>query len=296
MRVRFRQFWARWWRWVLWGVLALEALGLAAWAWSWVPVTTVVRVGVAGAEGLAPLRLAVVSDLHSCTYGRGQQKLLGMLEAAAPDLVMLPGDILDDKLPDDHAAEFMEAAAKRWPCFYVSGNHEYWSHRIGEKKACVRACGVRVLEGECVPVDCKGWRLDVAGVDDPTYMDEADWLAQLDAAQAKRTPGRLGVLLSHRPERWKAYRGRGFGLVLSGHAHGGQFRVPFAGRGLYAPDQGLAPTLISGLYDLGEGTTLAVSRGLARESNPYPRFFNRPELLVVILEPSFFHAPSPEAP
>lgn len=269
---------------MLWGVLAVEAILGAAWAWSWVPVTTVMRVEVPGAEGLAPLRLAVVSDLHSCWYGAGQGKLLGMLEAAEADLVMLPGDILDDKLADGNATEFLSAASKRWPCFYVSGNHEYWSHRIAEKKDCVRSCGVRVLEGECVPVDCKGWRLDVGGVDDPTYMDEADWMAQLDAAQAGRSPGRYGVLLSHRPERWRAYQGRGFGLVLSGHAHGGQIRVPFGGRGMYAPDQGVGPTVIAGTYDLGGGTTMAVSRGLARESNPYPRFFNRPEVLVVVLE------------
>ncbi|MBR6022247.1 MAG: metallophosphoesterase [Kiritimatiellae bacterium] len=271
---------------------ALGVLGAAAWAWSWVPETTVVRVPAAGVSAAAPLRLALVSDLHSCRYGKGQKDLIDRLEAASPDLVMLAGDILDDKLPDDRGLAFLEEAAKRWPCFYVSGNHEFWSRRIGGMKDAIRACGVRVLEGECVPVDCKGWRLDVCGVDDPTYMARSDWLAQLDAAQAGRTDGRWGVLLSHRPERADDCRGRGFGLVLSGHAHGGQIRIPFTGRGLYAPDQGFWPALVGGIRGLDADTTLVVGRGLARESNPYPRFFNRPELVLVVAEP----APSPLAP
>jgi hypothetical protein len=258
------------------------AVVAAAWGWSWVPETTVVEVSAGVGAGEKPLRMAVVADLHSCWYGKGQRELLGRLEKAEPDLVMLPGDILDDKLPDGNALEFLEAAAKRWPCFYVSGNHEYWSRRIDEKKERIRACGVRVLEGECAAVDCKSWRLDVAGVDDPTYMSSAAWFAQLDAAQAGRSPDRWGVLLSHRPERWKAYRGRGFDLVLSGHAHGGQIRIPFTHRGVLAPNQGFWATLIDGVRDLGEGTELVVSRGLSRESTPCPRFFNRPEVVVVV--------------
>lgn len=271
-----------------WHAPVLAVLGVAfaaAWAWSWMPETTVVRMAAQGVDTGEPLRLAVVADLHSCYYGKGQKDLLDRLKAVSPDLVMLPGDILDDKLPDGNGLEFLSAAAKRWPCFYVSGNHEYWSHRIGEMKKRIRACGVRVLEGECVPVDCKGWRLDICGVDDPTYMSSAAWLAQLDAAQAARSPDRWGILLSHRPERADAYRGRGFGLVLSGHAHGGQFRVPFTDRGVYAPNQGLWPALVDGTRDL-DGTTLVVSRGLSRESNPYPRFFNRPELVLVVVDPS----------
>lgn len=271
-----------------WRVAILAVLGVSfagAWAWSWVPETTVIRVKAGEGAGTEPLRMALVTDLHSCRYGKGQQGLLKRVEKAGPDLVMLAGDILDDKLPDGNALEFLTAVAKKWPCFYVSGNHEYWSHRIGEMKERIRACGVRVLEGECVAADCKGWRLDVAGVDDPTYMATADWLAQLDAIQAGRLAGRWGVLLSHRPEKWLAYKGRGFGVVLSGHAHGGQIRVPFTGRGVVAPNQGLFPALVDGVRELGDGTTLVVSRGLAREINPYPRFFNRPELVVVVAEP-----------
>lgn len=269
------------------GVWAGVVLGLAAaagWAWRWVPETTVVRVEAAEGAGEEPLRIAVVADLHSCRYGRGQRKLIRLVEETRPDLVLLPGDILDDKLDDGRALAFLTAAAKRWPCFYVSGNHEWWSGRVAEQKERVRACGVRVLEGECVAVDANGWRIDVAGVDDPTYMDDAEWTAQLDAAQAGRSPGRWGVLLSHRPEREEAYRGRGFGLVLAGHAHGGQMREPFGGRGLYAPDQGWFPGVIAGAHDLGGGTTMVVSRGLARESTPYPRFFNRPEVVLVVAE------------
>lgn len=88
------------------------------------------------------------------------------------------------------------------------------------------------------------------------------------------------MLLSHRPELFETYQKYGFDLVLSGHAHGGQWRIPGVLNGLFAPDQGLFPEYAGGRYDYAEGTMI-VSRGLARESTPVPRIFNRPEVVIV---------------
>ena len=99
------------------------------------------------------------------------------------------------------------------------------------------------------------------------------------------------ILMTHRPERTEDYAGRGFELVLAGHAHGGQWRLPGLLNGLFAPDQGLFPTYAGGRYALGD-TTLLVSRGLARESTRLPRFYNRPELVVVELCPGLEEFPA----
>jgi predicted MPP superfamily phosphohydrolase len=88
------------------------------------------------------------------------------------------------------------------------------------------------------------------------------------------------VLLSHRPELFDCYVAKGADLVFSGHAHGGQFRLPFLG-GVFAPDQGLFPTYDAGLYQQ-KGTSMIVSRGLGNSLFPF-RVNNRPEIVVVTL-------------
>ena len=141
-----------------------------------------------------------------------------------------------------------------------------------------------MLEGACVPVAVDGQTIQLCGVDDPA-AGEAVWRAQLARAAAQADPDLFTILLTHRPERVEAYRGRGFDLILAGHAHGGQWRLPGVVNGLLAPDQGLFPPYAGGRYEL-EGGTLIVSRGLARESTRVPRVFNRPELVIIDVTPA----------
>ena len=121
-------------------------------------------------------------------------------------------------------------------------------------------------------------------MDDPA-AGEAAWRNQLERAAAQADPDFFTILLTHRPERVEAYQGRGFDLILAGHAHGGQWRLPGVVNGLLAPDQGLFPAYAGGRYEL-EGSTLIVSRGLARESTRVPRIFNRPELVIIDVTPA----------
>ena len=231
----------------------------------------------------APVRLALITDFHSCDYGEGQSELMDAVRSAQPDLVLLGGDILDDGLPPDHALELAGLLSEEFPCYYVSGNHEHRSGRTEEYKEFLRSLGVTVLEGERITVTAGEQALDLCGVDDPSVA-EGLWPAQL-AACADGDTGRYTILLAHRPERVDAYRAYSFDLILAGHAHGGQWRIPGLINGLVAPNQGVFPQYAGGQYDLGT-STMVVSRGLARESTRIPRLYNRPELVVVDLTPS----------
>ena len=237
---------------------------------------------------VAPVRLALVTDFHGCDYGPGAQDLVDATAAQKPDVVLLAGDIYDDDMPWDASDELVQALAQRWPCFYVTGNHEYWTNRSAEICRRVEAAGVIVLDMDARTIEVHGQRLNICGVPDPYAMKYAgapDTEVQLAAALMQAEPGAVTILLAHRPELVGKYAEAGFKPVLSGHAHGGQVRIPGLINGLYAPNQGLLPQYAGGSYQLG-GTTLIVSRGLARESTRIPRIFNRPELVVVDLTPA----------
>lgn len=231
------------------------------------------------------IRLLLLTDLHSCDYGEGQQELLDAAAAQQPDLVLLGGDIVDDeaRMPEERALDTVEALAQRWPTYYVTGNHEFWSGRAEEIKEGLRDRGAVVLEGENELVTVAGQTIQICGVDDPE-VGETAWRRQLESVTASLQEELFSVLITHRPERTEEYTGQGFDLVLAGHAHGGQWRLPGLINGLIAPNQGLFPQYAGGIYDLS-GTTFIVSRGLARESTRIPRFFNPPELVVIELVP-----------
>ena len=228
--------------------------------------------------------LVLLTDLHSCEYGQSQEKLIAAIDAQKPDLVLLAGDIADDVMPDAQLIPLLEHLNSRYPCYYVTGNHEFWSGRVDAQKELFRSHGVTVLAGDCAEVTIKGQTLSVGGVDDPE-VGEAEFSAQLAQASAAVSPARYAILLSHRPERADAYAATGFDLALSGHAHGGQWRIPLLlPQGVFAPNQGLFPKHTAGIREQG-GTALLVSRGLARESTRVPRIFNPPELVVIRLAP-----------
>ena len=278
-RVRAFNVLGRWSRTARLAVVAVVALLMALSIWCEFPVVERYAF-VSDKVKDEPVRLTVISDLHSCAYGSG---LLENVAETNPDAVVFAGDIFDDRLPDDNARQFIAKVARRYPCFYVSGNHEYWSERIDGMKAWLRKSGVTVLEGACQTLTLKETPIDICGVDDPTYMLDEQWLGQLKRADRQSDPSHVRILLSHRPERVAAYEKFAFDLVLAGHAHGGQWRIPFAGRGCYSPDQHFFPKYVDGRYTLANGSEMFVSRGLARESTPLPRLFNPPEIMVVEL-------------
>ena len=239
----------------------------------------------------APVRIALITDLHSCRYGKNQKNLIEAVQKQNPDIVLLGGDIFDDKVPHKNAELTVKQLAEKYPCYYVTGNHEYWSREVGTILNIIEGYGVAVLSGECDTIEVNGQTINICGVDDPdveVYLEEGVPInQQLNSANeaaknAEETVGKeiFSVLLSHRPELFETYQKYDFDVVLSGHAHGGQWRIPGLLNGLLAPNQGLFPEYAGGRYD-ANGTTMIVSRGLARESTPVPRIFNRPELVII---------------
>ena len=228
-------------------------------------------------------RIAHVSDLHNAQFGTDNEKLLELLRTAAPDCIAVTGDIVDSRRTDfDVAAAFMDAAAEIAPVYYVTGNHESRLKDYPELEQRFTDSGVTVLHSAATDIVRDDERIRLIGIDDPDFSSTEDSTAYVaDALEGLADEAVFTVLLSHRPELFAAYAAAGVDLTLSGHAHGGQFRLPFIG-GLAAPDQGLFPRYTSGLYTNGR-SQMVVSRGLGNSLFPF-RVNNRPEVVLITLE------------
>ena len=238
------------------------------------------------------VRLVLITDLHSCSYGKGMKKLIDAVAGQEPDVILLGGDIFDDRQPDGNTERFLAGIGGSAPCFYVTGNHEYWSgaDAFERKMAVLDRYGIVRLSGTGARIEVGGVCLAICGVDDPcawtgTLTEEVPegFRAQLASASALCEEEDIRILLSHRPELFDLYCREGFDLVLAGHAHGGQWRIPGLLNGLYAPNQGFFPEYAGGRYER-DGTVMIVSRGLARETTRIPRYWNPPELVVIDLK------------
>lgn len=263
--------------------IAVLLLFFLSWLWSWVPVTEEISLELV-ADSQPGIRIALITDLHSCTYGKGQSGLLKRIDSGEPGLIVLAGDIFDDVLGDENAKLLIEQLVRKYPCYYTSGNHEYWSGRTEELKEYLRGQGVSVLDGDCEQITVKGCTLDLCGVDDPDHIGVEAWRQQIGQAYTDTEASHVRILVSHRPEQVSVYEQYDFDLILTGHAHGGQVRIPFLHRGLFAPDQGFLAEYIDGSYTLSNGSIMVVSRGLARESTPLPRYFNHPEVVMLQID------------
>ena len=233
--------------------------------------------------------LCQVSDVHNEARGEGNAALLRALREAAPDLICITGDFLDSRRTDlDFALELAGQLAEIAQAVYVTGNHEARRMDLSALEAGLAARGVQVLRDDWTPLARGGEEIALLGLDDPGFAAGEDWtLAEgLDQTQARlsallaQAGDRFSLVLSHRPELLPAYAEAGADLVLSGHAHGGQVRLPGIG-GLFAPGQGILPRLTSGVHARGE-TRLVVSRGLGNSAFPL-RVFNPPEIVTVTL-------------
>ena len=273
------------------GVLLLALAALTAWlAWGNTALT-VSRITVRGARipaGFDGFRIAQVSDLHDAEFGEGNEKLLDMLAECEPDIIVMTGDLIDANRTDiDLTLRFAEGAVDIAPVYYVTGNHEgavmeYWILREG-----MAAFGVILQSDRMCRLTRGGDTLLLAGLDDPNFATREEiaegFPAMIENKLARLTDGgdEYTVLLAHRPEYIDSYIAGGADLVLSGHAHGGQIRLPFIG-GLAAPGQGLFPKYDAGLYSVG-GSDMIVSRGLGNSLFPL-RVNNRPEIVLITLE------------
>ncbi len=239
-------------------------------------------------ESFEGFRVAHVSDLHNDEFGKDNKNLISILEKSAPDIIAITGDLIDCHRTDVNVAiDFAEKAQKIAPCYYVNGNHE---QRVPEDYAILKEAladiGVTVLENEAIVLEKNGDKIKLIGVSDPGFdtdylFGDTEGVMRTHLDELVTDSDNFSLLLSHRPELFEVYTDYEVDLVLSGHAHGGQFRLPFVG-GLYAPNQWLLPEYDSGLYS-DDDTNMIVSRGIGNSLFPF-RIGNRPEVILVELK------------
>ena len=230
----------------------------------------------------AEVRLAVVTDFHSSDNA---DDVVAMVASCAPDAVLMVGDMFDDDTqnrPTERTLSLMRQLSAQYPCYYVSGNHEAWTGEMDALYQQTEEAGVTVLRMSSGVLTVRGQRIALCGIPDPyemVFSGAPDTEEQLRQALEDVDSADFTVLLAHRPELLAKYAQFPLDLVVSGHAHGGQVRIPGVLNGLYAPNQGWFPKLAGGAYTQ-DGTTLIVSRGLAVRTR-LPRIFNRPEVVLV---------------
>lgn len=232
-------------------------------------------------------RIAQVSDLHNAEFGKDNKKLLELLSESKPDIIVITGDLVDAKHTDIGVAlDFAKEAVNIAPVYYVTGNHEASLSQYNELKTGLETIGVVVLEDETIQLKRDKEVITLIGLSDPNFTLKGDIFGEVPAMVSTKLnsladdESSYTILLSHRPELFESYAHCKMDLVLSGHAHGGQFRLPFIG-GLIAPDQGIFPKYDAGLFTNGS-TNMIVSRGLGNSIIPI-RFNNRPEVIVIKL-------------
>lgn len=235
----------------------------------------------------AEVRLAVVTDFHSSDNA---DDVVAMVASCAPDAVLLVGDLFDDDTanrPTERTLSLMRQLSAQYPCYYVSGNHEAWTGEMDALYQQTEEAGVTVLRMSSGILTVRGQRIALCGIPDPyemVFSGAPDTEEQLRQALEDVDSADFTVLLAHRPELLAKYAQFPLDLVVSGHAHGGQVRIPGVLNGLYAPNQGWFPKLAGGAYTQ-DGTTLIVSRGLAVRTR-LPRIFNRPEVVLMRCVPA----------
>ncbi|WIK66078.1 metallophosphoesterase [Globicatella sanguinis] len=225
------------------------------------------------------VRAAVITDLHSNLIGEDQATLMSLIDNEFPDVVFLVGDIVDENLPQSHAELFLDQIVAKYPTYYVTGNHEAYTKRGEQVKQMIEAKGIEVLAQESSLFTYNETTLQITGIDDPTFLSPD--IALFEAMHNHQSGPYVNVLLAHRPDLIEEYLAYPFDIIFSGHAHGGQWRIPGLMNGLYAPHQGLFPKYAGGEYNFNQ-TKLIVSRGLENQKLDHiPRFYNRPEVVIV---------------
>lgn len=231
-------------------------------------------------------KIVHISDLHNKEFGKNQGILLSKIKKVNPDIILLTGDMIDRRKYNLKVTmDFIEGAVKIAPVYFVTGNHEAWSGKWEEIKNEFLKAGVKILEDEKLQIERMNEKINILGLKDidfftSSYFEGSNTSYLEEKLIQLADKNTFSILLCHRPELINIYAKENIDLVFSGHAHGGQIRLPLIG-GLYAPDQGFFPKYTSGAYKVGN-TTEIVSRGLGNSIFPL-RVFNQPEIIAVTL-------------
>lgn len=263
-------------------LMALAAAGAAIWVGS--SVLSVEEFAFTGARlpaGWDGGRLVVLSDLHGKRFGRQHSRLLEAVRKAGPGVICLCGDMMDEWSGTEYLRPLLEGLAEIAPVYYVTGNHEWASGRMPEMRQLLEETGVTYLSNTFVPLERNGDTITLAGIDDPNgYAGQKS--PEEVAGEVKEAAGDgFWLLMAHRNNLFDGeYCRLGADLVLSGHGHGGIWRLPFTD-GLLGAGGQLLPSFTNGFYRCTDGheAQVFVTRGLGG----IPRLFNHPQVAVLTL-------------
>lgn len=275
-----------------WGLLTGLLILFVYWGNTAIRVDSLIYTSAALPAEFDGLRIVQLSDLHNREFGENNRRLYEAVERAAPDLIFLTGDLVDEyaEAPIPYAKAVGAALSAIAPTYYVTGNHE-WAHgnaAVEELKTALRASGVTVLSNQFVPLERNGQTIFIAGIDDPNGYADQTTPEELAAKLYAQCEDPFWLLLAHRNTFFNGrYCRLGADLTFCGHAHGGIWRLPFTD-GLVDTNLNLLPSFTSGFYhcdDAGcEGAEVFVSRGLGNSPKWAVRLFNRPQVAVVTLK------------
>lgn len=220
-------------------------------------------------EGAQKTKIVHISDLHGKRFSKGNSRLVKKIESASPDFIAITGDIVHKNTDKNRrvAEELCAKLTKIAPVYYVAGNHEMRTEGYEILRELLISAGVHVLD-DAIATVCG---FTVVGLNDMSVRCET-----LENITPDVSPK---ILLSHKPHYFGKYCNCGYDLVLCGHAHGGQWRIPFTHRGIFAPGQGFFPKYTEGVH-IKDDTKMVISRGLGNSEFPL-RLFNRPEIVII---------------
>ena len=259
--------------WVVWGNLTLD-------------VTEYTAESNLLPKSFSGYTIAHVSDLHNAEKGENNEKLISALEEAKPDMIAITGDLVDSRHTDiEVAMEFAKQAVKIAPCYYVTGNLEGRLPNYDSIKNELVEIGVNVMDNSKLEIKKDGQKITLLGIEDPrmvsVFEEHYARITNYNLNNIAHDVSGYTILLAHRPELFDTYKAFDINLVLCGHAHGGQVRVPFLG-GVLVPNQGFFPEYDAGKFTERK-TTMIISRGIGNSVVPV-RVNNNPELVIVKLE------------
>lgn len=237
-------------------------------------------------KNFSGFKILHISDFHNKNF---HGKLISKIVEINPDIIVITGDLIDRRKTDLNVAEeFIKSITKIAKTYYVSGNHEQLSIHYTKLKEILYKHGVVNLDDKYIKINNRDKKIGITGVAAPVLLrgdkeenNNDKHIKKILQKLTENSNTNFNILLAHRPEQIHIYKEFDFDLVFSGHAHGGQIRIPFIG-GILSPDQGLFPKYSQGIHKEGP-TSMVVSRGLGNSLFPF-RIFNRPELVVVELK------------
>lgn len=242
-------------------------------------------------------KIVQLSDVHNDYYGERLAELVAKVESEKPDIIAITGDLVDaQRYNVENTLAFIDEIKNIAPIYFVYGNHDlgingdaYYERMVEE----LEERGVKILNIKSSTIVKENESINIVGIQDPSTLYGIERLEALDTYEEKNkamieevldnkiNKNGFTLMLAHRPEYFKIYKDYDLDLVLTGHAHGGQFRIPFIG-GVYAPNQGIFPKYTSGIHEEND-TSMIISRGLGNSRFPI-RIFNTPEIVSVTLK------------